>query len=335
MTTTIFDVAKRAGVSIGTVSRVLNNRDRVHPDTRERVLQVVAELGYQRNALARGLALQETRILGLLIPMVNDPFFFEIVRGVEDATTSRGYSLLIASQPRASADRAYLDVFQRGYIDGLVLVAANVQAAEIHELNDRGMAMVLVEQDAHADIPSFVSDNYGGARLMAAHLIGLGHRRIGYIAGTDTTTDNAERLRGLRDVLAEHGLILPHDHIAHGNYLRGSGHAAMQQLLDLPERPQAVFAANDQMALDAIQAARDRGLRVPEDIAVVGFDDISLANYVSPPLTTVAQPAYDMGYHAAAFALDIISAAREGRTLKPQHMKLPTRLVVRRSCGAP
>jgi DNA-binding LacI/PurR family transcriptional regulator len=333
MTVTIFDVAERAGVSISTVSRVLNNRDRVHASTRERVLKAVRELNYQRNALAQSLATQKTNMMGLVIPMVNDPFFFEIVRGVEDAATAKGYSLLIASQPHPAQEHRYLNLFRRGYVDAMVLTAADIQEHEVKQVIEQGVPVVLVQQ-YHKSISSFGVDNYGGACTMARHLLGLGYRRIAYITGTDYTIDNAERLRGLRDCLAEHGLDLPDTHIASGDYRHGSGYDAMKSLLHLPQRPEAVFAANDQMALDAIRAAKDYGLHVPDDIAVVGYDDISLAHYVDPPLTTVAQPAYELGYQAASLALEIIDTRHNGREPEPKHVNLPTKLVVRRSCGA-
>lgn len=329
MPITIFDVAKHAGVSIGTVSRVLNQRDRVHPDTRRRVLEAVKELDYQRNALASSLVTQRTQMVGMVVPMVNDPFFFEMVRGVEDAAYAASYTLIIASHPRSSKDSRYLDLFKRGYVDAMVLVAsAEIQEAEIRRAIDQGISVVLVQQ-AHEGIPSFVVDNYGGARALVEHLLKVGHQRIAYITGSDYTADNTERLCALRDVLAEHSLELPDSYIAMGDYLHGSGYKAMKTLLELPEPPEAVFAANDQMAADAIQVARECGLRVPEDVAVVGFDDISLARYTNPPMTTVAQPAYELGYQAAVYALE-----RIGRTEPDSYQsKLPAQLVVRLSCG--
>jgi LacI family transcriptional regulator len=330
MPVTIFDVAKRAGVSIGTVSRVLNQRDRVHPATRRRVWEAVKELDYQRNALASSLVTQRTRMIGMVVPMVNDPFFFEMVRGVEDAAYAHDYTLIIASHPRSAREHRYLDMFKRGYVDAMVLVAsAEIRETEIARAIDQGISVVLVQQEL-TGIPSFVVDNYGGARTLVEHLLQIGHRRIAYITGSDYTSDNAERLRGLRDVLHEHGLTLPDAYIVPGDYHPGSGYEAMKSLLDLPEPPEAVFAANDQMAADAIQVACEHGLSVPEDIAVVGFDDISLARYTNPPLTTVAQPAYELGYQAAAYALDQIGNA--GHTTYQE--KLSTRLVVRLSCGA-
>jgi len=333
MVATIFDVARHAGVSIGTVSRVTNNRDRVHPETRERVLCAIRELNYRPNPVARGLAGQQTNTLGLVIPQVNDPFYFQIVRGVEDAASDAGYNLLIASQPQQPGEHTYLSFFHRGHVDAMVLVAIDVRADEVQAITERGLPIILVQQDVGANIPSLLVDNYYGARAMTEHLLEHGYRRLGYIAGTDYTPDNRERLRGVRDALVDHGLALPADHIARGNYLRDSGFRAMQELLALDPTPEAIFAANDQMAADAIMAAQAAGLSVPDDIAVVGFDDGPVASYTNPPLTTVSQPVYELGWQAARLALDISRADRDTAAVAPRLVQLPTKLVVRQSCG--
>ncbi|MCB9438498.1 MAG: LacI family DNA-binding transcriptional regulator [Anaerolineales bacterium] len=335
MTTTIFDVAKQAGVSIGTVSRVINNRDRVSPETRERVLKAIQELDYHANALAQGLANQQTNTLGLVIPQVNDPFFFQIVRGVEDAASTVDYSLLIACQSRPASEHRYLDLFRRKFVDAMVLVAIDVYSHELEQIIERGVPIVMAQQDLGKNIPTFLVDNYRGARQLAEHLMEHSYQRIAFISGTHYTPDSRERLRGLRDVLSEHGLELPARYVVEGDYLRGSGHRAMQQLLELPDRPEAVFAANDQMAIDAIMAIQEAGLKVPDDIAVVGFDDIPMASYLSPPLTTVHQPIYELGWHAAKAALSLIKEESKdnGSMAAPHVMLLPTSLVLRRSCG--
>jgi LacI family transcriptional regulator len=333
MTSTIFDVAKRANVSIGTVSRVLNNRDRVSAETRERVLLAIRELDFHSNAFAQGLASQQTDTIGLVIPQVNDPFYFGIVRGIEDTVTAAGYSLLIASQPNHTSENHYMRLFRRGHVDALILTAIDVSPTEIQEMTKSGLPIILVQQDAGRHVSAVQVDNYSGACAMTEHLLEHGYRRIAYITGTDHTPDNKERLRAIRDTLAAHGLTLPNELIFHGDYLRGSGGAAMQKILNLPEHPQAVFAGNDQMAADAIVAAQERGLRVPEDIAVVGFDDVPLASYVSPALSTVHQPIYEQGVYAARTALDMLKSGGEKQPLTLPRIILPTTLVIRRSCG--
>jgi DNA-binding LacI/PurR family transcriptional regulator len=335
MATTIFDVAKQAGVSIGTVSRVLNNRDRVHPETRERVLKAVHDLDYHANAIARGLANRQTNALGLVIPQVNDPYYFQILRGVEDAATASDFSLLIVSQPRPAPEHRYLSLFRRGNVDAMVLVAIDVVAHEVQKIADRGVPIVLVQQDVDRNIPTFLSDNYHGARALVEHLVkDHGYSRLAYITGTDYTGDSRERLRALRDVSSEQGLFLSPDCIVQGDYLSGSGFHAMNQLLDLPEPPEAVFAANDQMAIDAMMAVQQRGLHVPQDIAVVGFDDIPMASYITPALTTVHQPIYELGWHAAQKAFEMIrNGEPNSRLASPSKLYLPTSLIIRHSCG--
>jgi DNA-binding LacI/PurR family transcriptional regulator len=240
---------------------------------------------------------------------------------------------LIASQPRIPAsEHRYLRLFQRGHVDAMVLVAIEVHTHEVQDIIEQGIPIVLVQLDTGNNVPTFLADNYSGGRAMAEHLVLEHHyQRVAYVTGTDHTPDSRERLRALRDVLQENGLYLPAEYIVRGDYLRDSGYHAMQQLLDLPDRPEAVFAANDQMAIDAMMAIRERDLCIPEDIAVVGFDDIPMASYVSPPLTTVHQPIYELGWHAAHMALEIIHSERD--IIAPRKMLLPTSPVIRRSCG--
>lgn len=330
MSVTIFDVAERAGVSISTVSRVLNGRDRVNPDTARRVQAAVDSLGFRQNALARALVTRRSEMVGLIIPKVNDPFHFEIVRGVEDAVSLSNHSLLIVSQTRNEGEERNLVPFQRGLVDAIIAVAVDLSRAEMADLEKRNVPLVLVQQTEGEDIPSFVTDNYGGACQLSEHLLDHGYQRFAYISGSNLTCDSAERLRGLRDSLAGRGLALDDRYIAPGDYLRGSGYEAMQRLLALDPLPDVVFAANDQMASDALLVINEYGLRVPEDIAIAGFDDVPLASYITPALTTVHQPTYELGFQAAQAALNIV---KEEKPIEPMHVVLPTRLVVRRSCG--
>ena len=326
-TPTINQVATRAGVSISTVSRVLNGLNRVHPATRRRVQQVIDELGYQPSALARGLALQRTQVVGLIIPSATDAFYSEIVRGVEDAAAALDYALLIRSQPWQTTGERPPQVFTPRQVDGLVLVGVNVDSTTLAQLRTRGLRIAVVQEDLGGDVPTFTVDNYGGAQTLARHLVGHGYRRIAFITGSDNTPDSADRLRALRDVLDQHSLALPDHYVERGDYLRGSGYAAMSRLLDQAEHPDAVFAANDQMAADALRAIHERGRRVPQDIAVVGFDDIALASYTEPPLTTVRQPAYQLGRLAVEALIGCPAGAPARRVV------LAPEMIVRDSCG--
>lgn len=323
---TITEVAKRAGVSISTVSRVMNGLDRVHPETRQRVLSVVETLSYEPSAYARGLATQRTHTIGFVIPTISDPFYLGIVRGVEEGAAAEGYSLLVVSQLERVDDRRVLELFTQKRVDGLVVVGVAVPQEVLAQLRAQGFPLALLQQGEEA---TFSVDNYGGARLMTEHLLSLGYRRIAYIAGSDDTPDNAERFRGFRETLKRAGVPFSRELFAQGDFFQGSGKEAVEVLLSRPTSFEAVFAANDQMAIDALLALRERGLRVPEDVAVVGFDDIPLARYVVPPLTTVRQPAYELGFNATQAVL----AALRGETL-PEGVVLPAELVVRASCGA-
>lgn len=327
---TINTVAERAGVSISTISRVLNGRDRVSAETRARVMAAIRELGYRPSALARGLASKKAQTLGFVIPTLTDPFFMGIVAGVERAAAQSGYSLLVSCQPRAVKGQSYAKLFNERRVDGLILVGIRLSRADIEEFQDHHSPVVLIQQTADGLLPSVTVDNYRGAKSLVEHLIGHGYRRFAYIAGSDYTPDNAERLRAMRETLAAFGLELPDSCVAAGDYTHESGYRAMNQLLERGCSPEAVFAANDQMAGDVILAIQERGLRVPGDIAVVGFDDIALARFTNPPLTTVRQPTYEMGYQAARMVLHAIEFPHERM---PLSVVLPAELVRRQSCG--
>jgi DNA-binding LacI/PurR family transcriptional regulator len=286
-------------------------------------------LNYQPNMLARGLATQKTHTLGLVIPDSEDLFYYQIMLGVQDALSTTEYTLLVASQARPATSHRYMQLWKQGRIDGMVLVGIDIRNDEVEQLLRREGPVAIVQQEVGPEVTTFTADNYGGARDLVTHLVGHhGYRRLAYITGSDYTPDNRARLRGLRDTLAEHGLELSPEYVVQGDYFRGSGYHAMQQLLQLPTLPDAIFAANDQMAGDALLALRERGLRVPEDIALVGFDNVPLASYVTPPLTTVHQPTYELGFAATRLVLQGIE-----QPSAPMHEILPTRLIIRRSCG--
>ncbi len=305
----------------------MNGLDRVHPETRRRVLEVVEAHRYEPSAFARGLAIQRTHTLGFVIPTLSDPFYLGIVRGVEEGAAAERYGLLVVSQFSSVDDRRVLELFTQKRVDGLVIVGVAVPPEVVAQLRAQGFPLALLQQRAEG--ATFVVDNYGGAVQVTEHLLGLGRRRIAYIAGSDSTLDNAERFRGFRDALQRAGVPFMLELFAQGNFFQGSGRAAVEELLARRVPFDAVFAANDQMAIDALTALREHGLKVPDDVAVVGFDDIPLAQYVMPPLTTVRQPAYELGFRATRAVL----AALRGEAL-PEQVVLPAELVVRASCGA-
>lgn len=303
----------------------MNGLDRVHPETRERVSTVIQMLRYQPNAFARGLAIQRTHSLGFVIPTISDPFYIDIVRGVEEVAAAAGYSLLVISKLARADDRCVLELFTQKRVDGLVVVGVTVSREVLKQLRTQGFPLVLLQGEQ----ATFLVDNYSGATLITEHLLGLGHRQLAYIAGSDDTPDNAERFRGFQDGLASAHVAFEPQLFARGDFLQGSGSRAVTELLRRQQPFDAIFAANDQMAIDAILALREHGLHVPEDVAVVGFDDIPLARYISPSLTTVRQPANALGSQATQAVL----AALGGAPL-PEGVVLPVELVVRESCGA-
>ncbi len=325
--TTIAEVARRAGVSISTVSRVMNGLDRVHPETRQRVTEIIETLRYQPSAFARGLAIQQTHTIGFVIPTISDPFYLDIVRGVEEVAAAEGYSLLVVSQMSKADDQRVLELFTQKRVDGLIIVGAAVPRVVLERLRIQGFPLVLLQQQG--DQATFSIDNYGGATLMTEYLVNLGYRKLAYLAGSNDTPDNAERFRGFQDSLAHAGVAFDPQLYAQGDFLSGSGSSTVTELLGRKRPFDAVFAANDQMAIDAMLALRAHGLRVPEDVAVVGFDDIPLARYVAPSLTTIRQPARTLGSRAVQAVL----AALRGETL-PTRAVLPVELVIRESCGA-
>jgi LacI family transcriptional regulator len=291
-------------------------------------LEVIETLDYQPSAFARGLATQKTYTIGFVIPTISDPFYLSIVRGVEEGAASEQYSLLIVSQPFALSTQRILELFTQRRVDGMVIVGITVPSKAMKRLHTLGFPLVLL-QGSSEGTATFAVDNYGGAVAVTEHLLSLGHKRIAYIAGSNDTPDNSARFRGFQDTLCRAGLKFDVQLFAQGDYSQGSGSLATEALLKREIPVDAIFAANDQMAMDAILALRRRAMRVPNDMAVVGFDDIPLASYVVPPLTTVRQPGYELGFGAAKAVL----AALRGEVL-PKETTLPVELVVRESCGA-
>ncbi|ALN58133.1 transcriptional regulator, lacI family [Lysobacter enzymogenes] len=301
---TIKDVARAAQVSVATVSRTLNGHGNVAEDVRRRVLAVANDLRYTPHAAARSLSSRRTQTLGVVLPDLHGEFFSELVRGVDQVAREHRLHLLVSSyhgQPeeQVSALRA-----MRGRVDGLLVMspyaAAQVSIAE--ELSATLPTVLINAQDASADTPSLNVDNYGGAQAMVEYLVGAGHRRIAFIAGPDDNFDANERLRGYREALAR---LLPgaREWVLPGRFDEASGHAAGSALLAADERPDAVFAANDMMALGCLFGLVQGGLRVPGDIAVTGFDDIPLARYVHPALTTMRVNIAELGARAARMLL--------------------------------
>ncbi|MFI1730056.1 LacI family DNA-binding transcriptional regulator [Streptomyces acidicola] len=325
----IKDVAAEAGVSVATVSRVLNDHPSVSQEARTRVLAAVEALGYRPNAVARSLRTDQTHTLGLVISDVMNPYFTELARAVEEEARALGYSVIFgnADERRDLQDHHVRTLLDRR-IDGLLVSPTDGGSPLMLDAVRSGTPMVFVDRwIAGVDVPVVRADGRQAVRDLVAHLHGLGRRRLAIIAGPAATTTGRERVEAFREALRAYDLELPDDHIGQGDFQAESGRRATERFLDLPEPPEVVFAADNLMALGVLDAVRARGLRIPEDIGLAAFDDIPWFVHTDPPITAVAQPTRELGRAAVRALVDRI----EGRT--PKSVTLPARLVVRRSCG--
>ena len=335
---TIRDVAARAGVSTATVSRVLAGVSPGRPGTRARILEAAAALDYRPSGVARSLKLRVTRTLGLIITDITNPFFPELVRSVEDAAQASGHALLLGNSVADPArELAYLELLAARRVDGLIIAAADVPERHGDWLARTSLPIVLVNGDSpDGRHPAAMSDNRGGGRLGAQHLLALGHRRLGLITVDEPDRAARDRADGIRDALRDAALDPGGLTIAAGGRHVSGGEAAMAALLAREPAPTAVLCHNDVMAIGALRAVRASGRRVPEDVSIVGFDDIDLAAYAEPPLTTVAQDTALLGRWGVETLVARIAAGPAASPARPPAtVRMPTRLVVRRSTGAP
>lgn len=328
---TIRDVAKAAGVSIATVSRVLNDAARVTDETRDRVRSVVDRMGYAPHGGARSLITRRTRTLGVLLPELYGEFFSEFIRGIDETAKKHGFLTLITSARREAHEISAAVSNMRGRVDGFLAVSPSVAArATLAEVADR-YPTVLV--GAGSDVGAFAAlsvNNFQGAATMMKHLLSLGHRRIVFLRGPTGQVDGGERLHAVREVANWYDDCELRE--LQGEFRMDTAYDAVSALLQGGDRPDAIFAANDTMAIGAIAAVRDADLRVPDDIAVTGFDDTPVTRFLSPPLTTVRMPIFALGERAA---MRLIETMRSGGTAVPAHHEvLPAQLVIRSSCGA-
>lgn len=332
MKPTIYTIAEKAGVSIATVSRALNDSPRVSKATRAKVLSIMQEMGYQPSASARGLVLNRTGNLGIVLPQISGPFFSELIRGAESTARQNHYHLLVCNNEDISGEDPLIQLLP-ARTDGLVLAGDCVSKEFIYSLHERNFPFVLLGGPVEGlQINNIRPDNEAGAYLLTRHLIEVHHyHRIAFINGPVEHAHGGERLRGFCRALAESGLPLLSEWTLTGDFNEAGGYSAMQCLLDLPFRPQAVFASNDQMAIGAVASASQYGVRVPDDIAITGFDDIPTARYLQPALTTVNQSIYEQGVLVVEQLLRCLSSPETTAV----EIILPTALIVRQSCGCP
>ncbi|MEQ6887789.1 substrate-binding domain-containing protein [Halomonas sp. CS7] len=324
------DVARQSGVSVTTVSHVVNGTRRVAPATQVRVQRAIAELGYRPDSIARALKSNRSRTIGMIVTAANNPFFAEIIRGVEDHCFAHGYSLMLCNTGDADTRQlSYLQALRDKRVDGLIVMTAHSGPEFLAALARQPLPTVLMDADPTSgeDIAVVNDDSRLGARLAIEHLLARGLTDIALLTGPESHPRSRERLAGALETLEEAGLHPPASRIVATNLMADGGHEAMQRLLSEASPPQALFAFNDLVAIGAMRAAREHGLRLPDELSVVGYDDIELGRYLTPALTTVHQPVYELGAMASA---QLIERLERGRPLQPV-LQLDPRLVVRES----
>jgi LacI family transcriptional regulator len=327
--TTIREVAEIAGVSYATVSHVINNTRVVSPETRQRVMDAMAELNYRPNALARSLRQGKTNTLGLVLPDSANPFFAEISRSIEDEAFNKGYSVFLCNtELDTQRELFYVDVLSKKQVDGIIFVAAGDQADSLDFLAREGMPVVMIDRNLpNVQVDAVLPDHQLGGFLATRHLLQLGHKRIACIAGPSSITPSAERITGYRSALEQANTPYDEKLVIRGDYHPQSGMDITRAILQMDPRPTAIFALNDLMALGALRGAAEAGCSVPGDLAVVGYDDLELAQFTNPPLTTIAQPKKEIGLQAVSLLVERISQYSR----PPRRLVLPPELIVRRS----
>ena len=331
---TLKDVAQEANVSVSTVSRVFNNPEKVSPSTRDRVREAVDTLGYQPSRVARRLRLEEgtARLLGLVIPDIQNPFFADVTRGVEDVAQDHEYALILSNSDEDPAkQRVAVDTLVTEDVDGVIVPPVSMNDPEVQRLVDSEIAVVCVDRRMEgARVDTILSDNRQGAYDAVAHLIDLGHERIGFIGGISHISTLAERREGYERALRDHGLAVDPALVKDEEHHRERGRRHAEELLDLNQPPTALFTGNNLTTLGTLSALNQRGVKVPGEMALVGYDDVPWAQALNPPPTVIDQPGDEIGRRAAEILLERLDAPDRSPTV----VTLQPKLIVRESCGA-
>ncbi|WEK53747.1 MAG: LacI family DNA-binding transcriptional regulator [Candidatus Cohnella colombiensis] len=329
---TIKDVAKLTGVSVATVSRVLHNLTGYSAETRSKVLQAIEELGYRPNAIARGLINKRTQTIGVLFPDVSSSFSSDILNGIEETSHEHGFSVIVCNTAR-NGERTlkYLQVLQEKQVDGVIVASQSINQAYEAELMSMNVPVVLINTLAHHNqIVTVKVDDRQAAYDATAYLISNGHREIAMISGNrDDLLAGSTRLSGYRQALEDQGLTYVEDRIAYGDFRYESGRSAMKQLLDTNLPFTALFVASDEMAIGAMGVAHEAGIRIPEDISIIGFDDLLISRMSIPPLTTIHQPLQQMGRSASEMLIRMMDTSGEVHPIIAEH-SIVERATVRR-----
>jgi LacI family transcriptional regulator len=329
---TIVEVARKGGVSLGTVSRVINNDIHVAPETRERISKVMQEMGYVANRQARSLRGSKTNVIGVLVPDLGTGYIGEIMRGIDAELALEQLDLMLFTTHRtASKEASYVTNMGKGMVDGLLLVLPRSPADYVETLTRRNLPFVLIDhQGTGQNCPAVGASNWQGAYNATEYLVKLGHTRIGFITGSMDLGAASDRLAGYESALRINHISKDPQLIYIGTFFQPDGYAGACALMDIENPPSAIFASNDVMAMGAMDAVRSRGLRVPEDISILGFDDIPQAELVRPALTTVRQPLEQMGQVATQMLLDLLKNPEK----EISRIELPTELIVRGSTSS-
>ncbi|MGA3056927.1 MAG: LacI family DNA-binding transcriptional regulator [Candidatus Limnocylindrales bacterium] len=330
---TLNDVARLAGVSTMTVSRVVNGNGYTSPATQARVNQAIAELGYMPNVLARQLRSSRTKTLALVLTDIANPFFTTIARGVEDAARAQGYAVMFCNTDESvDLELEYVRVLIQRRVDGVLLVPAADSSTSLDLLKTHKLPAVVLDRRLRSgEVDEVRADSEGGAYAAVRHLIDLGHRQIAVLAGPESVSTSADRVAGYRRAMLEAGIDPTTQQILFGQYTEASGYEMTGRLLAAPTRPTAIFAGNNFIAFGAIQALRESGLEIPDDMSIVVFDDLP-QGWIMPFLTVIAQPAYEIGRLAAEMMLERLASEEP---IEPRTIVLPSSLIVRRSSAPP
>lgn len=329
---TIRDVARAAGASPSTVSRVLTGRAYVSPEKREAVLQAMRALNYRPNLIARSLKTATTLNVGLIITEIQSPFYSAAAKGVQDRLLADGYSVFLCDTLEdPDRELQYLRNLQDKGVDGIIFAPTGGNAVHIASLAASGLPLVQIDRQVTPQASAVLTDNFGATYEAITHLITRGHRRIGLIGFQRQVTTATERFRGYQRALADAGLPYDERYVRSGEPTSDAGCAMAKEMLQLPTPPTALFAMNGRLGIGVLRAIRDMGLAIPDDVAIVAFDDMEAFALMTPPISAVAHPAYDIGYQAADLLLEAIKEKEKGQPFQPRTVVVPARLIVRAS----
>jgi Transcriptional regulators len=330
----IKEIAKKAGVSVATVSRVLNHPESVAPDTKERIRNVMEESDYTPNWFARGLNFNKTDTIGLLLPNILNPSYMEVAKGVEDVAHQKEYTTLLCNAENAvEKERKYVDSLLKRRVDGIVLVSSLLENEDVEGIRKQGIPVVLIGENKGdvKDVPIVRIDCESAAHKAVNHLIDIGYKEIAIIYGATPERENKRKIEGYKQALAEAGITEREEYIQEASNTIEGGYIAAKRLIDLKSRPRAIFTSSDLLAFGAIDAMKDHGIKVPEEIAFVGFDNIRMSNLIDPKLTTVEKPMHKMGVVGARLLFDIIESKEDDSGNR--EILLQSKLKIRKSCG--